>query len=291
VPLHALLYLDRQVIDSIGRPRQKTAIFSSELRNSGGHDALNGEADDDLLEGGEGSDDLDGGQGDDTLDGGNGIDTAIYAGNREQYTVSIDRVHKTLTITDSRASGEGQDHLSNIEKLQFGNQTFELVNPALEETPSYGHSHSFLFDSAYYLLSHPELASTVLTQTAADHYLSTGAGLGYSPNDSFDPTYYKSKWADLQGLDDATLFMHHNLYGVWEGRSASQKFDHYDGARYLRDNPDVAAYVDAHLADFLGSQSNGALAHYLIHGTDEGRVAYEDSGNMIDTTILIGVSP
>ncbi|HQP68095.1 MAG TPA: hypothetical protein PK072_15740, partial [Quisquiliibacterium sp.] len=88
-------------------------------------------------------------------------------------------------------------------------------------------------------------------------------------------------------LDDATLFLHYNLYGVWEGRSAAPRFESFDGARYLAQNPDVAAYVDGHLADFLGSRSNGALAHYLIYGADEGRVAFDLAGGAIDATVLI----
>ena len=89
-------------------------------------------------------------------------------------------------------------------------------------------------------------------------------------------------------LDAATLFLHYNLYGVWEGRSAGPRFDRYDGQRYLTDNPDVAAYVDGHVADFLGSRTNGAIAHYVIYGADEGRVAFDLSGQAIPSTVVIG---
>ena len=65
-------------------------------------------------------------------------------------------------------------------------------------------------------------------------------------------------------------------------------FDHYDGQRYLNNNPDVAAYVDAHVSDFLGSRSNGAIAHYIIYGADEGRVAYDTQGAALQSAILIG---
>ena len=65
-------------------------------------------------------------------------------------------------------------------------------------------------------------------------------------------------------------------------RSAGPAFDHYDGARYLLDNSDVAADVDANLADFLGSRTNGA---------NEGRIAYDTSGQEIESTIPIGITP
>ena len=52
-----------------------------------------------------------------------------------------------------------------------------------------------------------------------------------------------------------------------------------------------AAYVDAYVNDFLGSRSNGAIAHYVIYGAAEGRVAYNQQGEVIDTAMLIGISP
>ena len=107
----------------------------------------------------------------------------------------------------------------------------------------------------------------------------------------FDADYYANRWDDLKQLNltPDILFMHYNLYGVWEGRSAGPMFDRYDGDRYLTDNPDVAAYVDAYVNDFLGSRTNGAIAHYIIYGADEGRVAYDLDGNQIESAILVGV--
>ena len=90
-------------------------------------------------------------------------------------------------------------------------------------------------------------------------------------------------------LDEATLFQHYNLYGVWEGRSAGTRYHAFDGNDYLARNPDVAAYVDAHVADFLGSRSNGAIAHYIIYGANEGRIAVDATGMAIDNSLLVGV--
>jgi hypothetical protein len=81
--------------------------------------------------------------------------------------------------------------------------------------------------------------------------------------------------------------MHYNLYGVWEGRSAGPKFDQFNGNRYLTDNPDVAAYVDAYIGDFLGSRTNGAIAHYVIYGANEGRAAFDLVGQAIELDYLI----
>ena len=126
--------------------------------------------------------------------------------------------------------------------------------------------------------------------TAFDSYKSKGAAAGAAPNAWFDPVYYANRWTDLKSLnlDAATLFAHYNLYGVWEGRSAGPSFDKFDGTKYLKDNPDVAAYVDAYVKDFLGSRSNGAIAHYVIYGANEGRLAYDTAGVVIEQAILIG---
>ena len=74
---------------------------------------------------------------------------------------------------------------------------------------------------------------------------------------------------------------------MWEGRSVGPRFDHFDGNRYLADNPDVAAYVDANLAGFLGSRTNGAIAHFIIYGANEQRVAYDTTGVLVDMGYVV----
>jgi hypothetical protein len=51
--------------------------------------------------------------------------------------------------------------------------------------------------------------------------------------------------------------------------------------RDFTDNPDVAAYVDAYIGDFLGSRSNGAIAHDVIYGQHEQRLAFDLVGQPI----------
>jgi hypothetical protein len=251
----------------------------------------NGTAQADQLEGGYHHDSLAGLAGDDNLDGGSGVDTGRFTGKITDYFIKYNRALGTATITDHRANADGTDSLKSIEKLQFADKTFDLLNPARTESAAFGKSQSFLFDPAYYLLKHPDLVPTVTLATAFDSYKTTAAQ-GAAPNAWFDPAYYANRWADLKplNLDAVTLFAHYNLYGVWEGRSAGPTFDKYDGTRYLKDNPDVAAYVDAYVKDFLGSRSNGAIAHYVIYGAAEGRVAFDTAGVAIEQAILIGVA-
>jgi hypothetical protein len=171
----------------------------------------------------------------------------------------------------------------------IANKVLTLLGKAPAQAPAYGKSDSFLFDASYYLLKHPDLINMSSISAVVDHFKATAAN-GSAPNAWFDPVYYASKWADLQPLKltAAELFAHYNLYGVWEGRSAGAALDKFDGARYLKDNPDVAAYVNAHAADFLGSIGNGAIAHYVIYGSHEGRAAYDTTGLGIAPVTIVG---
>ena len=135
----------------------------------------------------------------------------------------------------------------------------------------------------------PDLGSKIDLSSALQHFRSTGAAEDRNPTRWFDADFYRASHSDLRngGFDDATLFEHFNLYGVWEGRAPSDTFAHFDGGRYLRENPDVAAYVNDHLADFLGSSTNGAIAHFMIYGLHESRTSFDDSGRAIDPGLFL----
>lgn len=60
---------------------------------------------------------LTGGGGDDTIDGGTGEDTAIFTGDRADYTINTSG--GTTTVTDGTANRDGTDTLTNVEFLQF----------------------------------------------------------------------------------------------------------------------------------------------------------------------------
>jgi Ca2+-binding RTX toxin-like protein len=82
----------------------------------------------DSLTGGGNDETITGGQGNDTIDGGAGIDTAIYSGNRADYTI-VEGPIGTYTITDNRASpNDGVDVVTNIENFQFADITLPAVN-------------------------------------------------------------------------------------------------------------------------------------------------------------------
>ena len=64
-----------------------------------------------------------GNKGNNALDGGAGLDTAVYAGGKATYAITVN-ANGTITV----AGAEGTDTLTSIEKIQFADQTY-LVNP------------------------------------------------------------------------------------------------------------------------------------------------------------------
>lgn len=109
------------------------------------NDVINGYAGNDTIYGNAGDDRLNGGAGNDLLDGGAGIDTAVYSGNRADYTLT--KTGSGYTVRDNISSRDGTDSLISIERLQFtdarvaldidGNagKVYRLYEAAFNRTP------------------------------------------------------------------------------------------------------------------------------------------------------------
>jgi len=205
---------------------------------------------------------------DDHGSGGNGADDPAGASASSSASASSASASAASASASASASSSVDDHGTDV--------------------PGAGKSASFLFDAAKYLELNPDFASTVDLGSALAHYLEVGAAQHRAPAGWFDADFYRSAYGDLSasGLDDATLFMHFNLFGVFEGRTPGRALAHFDGERYLDDNPDVAAFVNGNLASFMGSAQNGAIAHYVIYGAHEHRAAFDDSGHVVDSGLF-----
>lgn len=94
------------------------------LYGGSGNDTLDGGAGRDALYGGLGNDRITGGRGNDVIDGAGGYDTALYSGNRAEYTITT-RGNVT-TVTHKAGGIDGIDTLSNIEVLHFANGDYFL---------------------------------------------------------------------------------------------------------------------------------------------------------------------
>jgi Ca2+-binding RTX toxin-like protein len=86
-----------------------------------GDDIIIGDADANTLNGDSGSDIIRGGSGDDLIDGDAGTDTAVFSGNRADYTITLSpNPEFDLQITDNRTnSPDGTDLISSISFLSF----------------------------------------------------------------------------------------------------------------------------------------------------------------------------
>ncbi|MFM6940102.1 MAG: beta strand repeat-containing protein, partial [Rhodoluna sp.] len=124
------------------------------------------------------------------------------------------------------------------------------------------------FDAFYYAAQY--MGNYTGTLTPIEHFVQVGAARGYQPNADFNPAFYQSKYSDLAGLDAADLLFHYVKFGLNEGRAGNATLAAYNWADYLAAYPAVAAYVNANLSSFAGSVTNGAIAHYVKFGAQQG---------------------
>jgi VCBS repeat-containing protein len=109
--------------DKINGTSQNDSIFGDN-----GNDIIDGGAGDDYIDGGNGSDLISGGSGNDVIDGGNGQDTVVLDGKRSDYRV-MEGLNGAVLLRDLRiGSPDGQDRLFSIERIQFSDGTFKLVD-------------------------------------------------------------------------------------------------------------------------------------------------------------------
>jgi V8-like Glu-specific endopeptidase len=91
-----------------------TSSFAGTL----GPDVLTGNGLNNTMTGLAGDDRFVGGGGNDSIDGGSGIDTAVYAGVRAAYRLSL--FGSSATLSDSASGRDGVDTLVAVERLAFG---------------------------------------------------------------------------------------------------------------------------------------------------------------------------
>lgn len=176
---------------------------------------------------------------------------------------------------------------SNVRGVAIADEQFRLMlvdddsiaDQLDEPVPRYLEAPDFLFNAGHYAGQALALGAAFDIEDSLAYFRSnpTIDGRWISPTPFFDAGYYMQQWADLTGLnlDAATLYAHYNLFGVWEGRWACAALESFNGDDYLERYLDVAGYVDVNVDDFLGSRSNGAIAHYVIYGEHEQRTAYD----------------
>ncbi|MEW6760496.1 MAG: DUF4214 domain-containing protein [Pseudomonadota bacterium] len=117
--------LDDTLRGGEGADTLRGSAGADRLHGDGGDDVLLGGDGDDLLDGGDGKDVLAGHGGDDRLDGRGGIDTAVFLGARADYLLQAEG-EELLVSGLGGSAGDGNDRLSGIERLVFGNGALAL---------------------------------------------------------------------------------------------------------------------------------------------------------------------
>ncbi|HEX5637970.1 MAG TPA: hypothetical protein VFY78_12830, partial [Gammaproteobacteria bacterium] len=98
-----------------------------------------------------------GGSGDDVINGGAEVDTAVFSGNRGQYTLS--KTADGYLLQDTISNRDGADTLASIERLQFTNNRVALD---LAPTDSAGQAVLFIGVLAPNLVASPGTVGLIL---------------------------------------------------------------------------------------------------------------------------------
>jgi serralysin len=108
-------------VDNIG------IAYSATIENAyggAGNDTITGNSSDNSLKGNAGND---------TINGGAGNDTAIFTGNMASYTITDSG--GTITVTNNSGT-DGTDTLTNVEYLQFADQTYTVATSSSSSSSS-----------------------------------------------------------------------------------------------------------------------------------------------------------
>jgi S-layer protein len=146
--------------------------------------------------------------------------------------------------------------------------TGAALTAALNALPSSLKGTYKAFDDFYYAGQY--MTNYTGSLSPVEHFVTIGAARGYSPNENFDPAFYRAQFSDLATFDSADLLIHYVKFGLNEGRAGNATLASSDWAAYLTAYPAVAAYVNANLSSFGGSATNGAIAHYVKFGAQQG---------------------
>ena len=168
----------------------------------------------------------------------------------ESGSASTDSLHAPLTRQERELGMKLFDQSYYLEQSPKVSEPFRHF---MEQGWREGRCPHPLFDTAFYLVHHPELVESGVNPLL--HYIRTGAVTGANPHPLFDSAFYLREYTDVAdaGINPLLHFIEH---GAQEGRKPHPFFNTAD---YLAANPDVAA------------AGINALIHYIRSGAAEGR--------------------
>lgn len=144
-------------------------------------------------------------------------------------------------------------------------------------------SNYLAFDSSAYLKNNPDVLLAVLNGVFPDartHFEQFGVKELRNPNAVVNLTYILTENADavlgaIQSGAAKNVFDWYANVGVKTGVAPNAELATFDSAKYLADNLDVKAAVEAGVF-------SSALEHYLAYGRDEKRPAFSTDGAPVD---------
>ena len=272
------------------------------VRGSDFSDTLIGDANANSLIGAQGDDTLTGGLGDDVLNGGLGYDTAVFSGNKADYTVSAATTvngNYNYTVTDNNLAdgNDGTDTVNGVELLQFSDGNTAL--PVLYTFANLADGTITSFDSARDIMSIGSgIAATDIDVDTINSGADAGRGVILTQQGSGVPLKNVTLLF-TPGSDD------HNAYKL-----ASSNISFADGSQLLAGDNTPGTGDDAStltlnggagndvLVSFGGSQTlNGGDGNDRLHtiGGNLGAAGASgadvfNGGNGVDTLVLGGVS-
>jgi len=205
-------------------------------------------AGDDYVDAGAGNDRITGGAGNDVLNGGAGIDTAVFSGNRANFSLAPSGGNYEVT---DRSGNEGTDTLANVERLNFSDAKVAID---LTSGGNAAKTAQFLGLLGFSFLSQKDVVGTVLgvfDQT------------GISLSDAFNLVLNSGLVNELAGGASDTAFVkliHRNLVGTEASDAVAASL----ATQLLKDSGGAYSRID--LLN-LGAELDANLQHVGLVGT------------------------
>jgi len=187
---------------------------------------ISGSASADVLQGSNAStaSRISGGAGDDRITGASRADTAVFAGNRSDYTIAT--VGSAITVTDKRTgnSVDGTDTLSNLNLIKFADG-LEFVAAAAQRVALSGIESDHVYHvSQSQLINGTTAAEQFIVDKNTSPLILAGEGDVIDLSGSFAGYTYAAKGSQLQ-ISDGTYTVSVNVGGAIKIRTATGTAD------------------------------------------------------------------
>lgn len=125
--LKPMTAVDLREMDILGFTLSATGnALAHTITNTSAGATVTGTANDDIIQSSGADVTVTGGAGNDTITAGPGTNTSVYLGPSKNYVVTLALVPSALTTRD-KVGTDGTDTLTNIQRLQFSDQTIDIT--------------------------------------------------------------------------------------------------------------------------------------------------------------------